>query len=120
MTTEEYRNLISNQERSKNKFNAKKTVVDGIVFDSEKEANRFCELKLLLRAGKIKSLVRQVKFELVSKSKTERAMYYKADFVYMENGKTVVEDVKGMRTQVYINKRKMFKQKYPNVEFRES
>lgn len=120
MTCEEYRKNILNQEGSKRKYKNIKTKVDGILFDSKKEANRYCELKLLLRANKIQSLCRQVKFLLVSKSNTERAMYYVADFVYTQDGQAIVEDVKGKRTQVYINKRKIFKQKYPDVVFRET
>lgn len=85
MSCEEYRKLVSKRERSKSKYNNHKVVLDGIKFDSQAEANRYCELKLLLRANKIQSLCRQVKFLLVSKSKTERAMYYLADFVYTEN-----------------------------------
>ena len=82
---------------------------DGIRHDSRKEANRWEELKLLQRAGKIKNLQRQVKFELTPKLADFRASYYIADFVYedLASGKTVVEDCKGMRTPAYIIKRKL-------------
>lgn len=87
--------------------NIKTTTSDGITHDSIREANRWCELKLLERAGKISDLQRQVKFELLPKQDGERAVYYIADFVYVENGREVVEDAKGKRTKEYILKRKM-------------
>lgn len=87
---------------------------DGIWHDSQKEANRWEELKLLQRAGKIKNLQRQVKFELTPKLADFRASYYIADFVYEDpaSGKTVVEDCKGMRTDVYMLKKKMMFWRY--------
>ena len=87
--------------------NVKTVTTDGIKHDSIKEANRWCELKLLERAGVIQDLQRQVKYELIPKQEGERAVYYIADFVYTENGKKVVEDVKGMRTKEYKLKKKM-------------
>lgn len=90
--------------------NIKTTTSDGITHDSVKEANRWCELKLLERAGRISDLRRQVKFELIPKQEGERAVYYIADFVYNENGKKVVEDVKSKGTkkkESYIIKRKL-------------
>ena len=79
--------------------NIKTTTSDGITHDSVKEANRWCELKLLERAGRISDLRRQVKFELIPKQEGERAIHYIADFVYIENGRQVVEEVKGFRTK---------------------
>ena len=87
--------------------NIKTRTSDGILHDSIKEANRWCELNLLLRAGKIQDLQRQVKFALIPKQDGERAVFYIADFVYTENGEKVVEDVKGMRTKEYKLKKKM-------------
>ena len=87
--------------------NIKTTTSDGITHDSIKEANRWCELKLLERAGKISGLQRQVKYELIPKQGSERAVNYIADFVYTENGKQVVEDVKGFRTKEYKLKKRM-------------
>ena len=88
-------------------YNIKTTTSDGITHDSRKEANRWCELKLLERAGKIRLLQRQVKFELIPKQDGEREVTYVADFTYIENDKFVVEDVKGKRTKEYIIKRKL-------------
>ena len=87
--------------------NVKTITSDGIKHDSIKEANRWCELNLLQRAGIISDLKRQVKFELIPKQEGERAVTYIADFVYIENGKKVVEDAKGCRTEVYKLKKKM-------------
>jgi len=86
-----------------NKFGAKKT--NG--YDSKAEAKRAGELKLMERAGKIKSLEEQVSFELIPKQAGERSVVYKADFAYWEDGLYVVEDVKGMKTREYVIKRKL-------------
>lgn len=93
-----------------NKYGAKKIKdpATGYVFDSKKEFYRWCELRLLERAGKITDLQRQVKFELIPKQEGERACTYVADFVYKDsNGKKIVEDAKGVRTDAYRIKRKM-------------
>lgn len=115
------------------KYNNKKTVIDGITFDSKKEARRYSELRLLERAGKISNLRRQVKYVLIpaqyetverygkngqrltnGKKCVERECAYIADFVYTDNasGKMVVEDTKGMRTKDYIIKRKLMLYKW--------
>ena len=92
----------------KNKYGARKlTAPDGQVFDSVKEYHRWGCLRLLERAGEIKDLKRQVKFELIPKQEGERACHYIADFTYMENGKLVVEDCKGFKTDVYKIKKKL-------------
>ena len=102
-----------------NKFGNKKTVVDGITFDSQKEAARWQELKLMQRAGLICELQRQVPFVLIPKQERkgkviERPVVYKADFVYRENGEDVVEDVKSRatKTKEYIIKRKLLLWQY--------
>ena len=95
------------------KYRAKKTEVEGIVFDSKKEAARYQELKLFERAGVISDLQRQVKFVLIPVQRingkvVERECSYVADFVYLdEAGKKVVEDTKGVKTKDYIIKRKL-------------
>lgn len=83
----------------KNKFNAIKTTVDGITFDSRREARRWQELKLLERAGEIEHLERQVKFPLVVEGQT--IANYTADFRYWTTAlpkERVVEDVKSAPT----------------------
>ncbi len=115
----------------RNKYKSKKVCIDGIEFDSKKEAARYSELKVMQRAGIIHDLKLQQVFELIpaqyeyintgeyykagkNKGKpkikkicVEKACAYKADFVYECNGKTVVEDTKGFRTKDYIIKRKL-------------
>lgn len=109
-----------------NKYKAIKTTINGIEFDSRKEARRYQDLMLLQRAGAIKKLERQVKFVLIptqheitvrygkkgqrlkDKQKLlEKECSYVADFVYEENGKKIVEDTKGVKTKDYIIKRKL-------------
>lgn len=94
------------------KYHNRKVTQGGETFDSVKEYRRFCELRLLERAGAVTDLRRQVRFELIPAQRVdgkvaERACSYVADFVYMENGQQVVEDAKGMRTQEYRLKRKL-------------
>jgi hypothetical protein len=96
------------------KYGNRKVELDGVLFDSRKEANRWAELVLMERAGEISHLRRQVTFTLIPVQKDpetgkviERDCKYIADFVYTENGKTVVEDTKGFRTPDYIIKRKL-------------
>ena len=108
--------------KPKNKYNNVKTEIDGITFDSKKESTRYLELKMLEKNGVIKNLERQKRFEVVPKIKDERATYYVADFVYKENEKLICEDVKSVatrRNREYIIKRKLFKYRYPDYEFRE-
>ena len=98
--------------RFRSKYGAKKVTIDGITFDSRKEANRWLELSSLERVGKVSNLQRQVKFELLPSQRVngkvvERAVNYMADFVYEENGQKVVEDTKGYKTPEYIIKRKL-------------
>lgn len=94
----------------------KKVTVDGIEFDSKKEARRYCELQLLLQAGRIEELELQKEFELIpaqyetfprygkkgqrlqdGKRCIEKSCVYKADFAYRQDGQLIVEDVKGYR-----------------------
>lgn len=91
------------------KYHNKKITVDGMTFDSLKEASRWEELKLLVRAGEIKDLKRQVPIEIVPKTDKFRAVRYIADFTYTltKNGQPVWEDVKGMKTDLYKLKKKL-------------
>jgi hypothetical protein len=102
-----------------NKYGNRKTTVDGVTYDSAKEARRGQELRLLERAGLITDLCAQVRYELLPAQKrngklVERPVYYIADFVYKENGEEVVEDVKSKatRTPEYIIKRKLLLWQY--------
>lgn len=122
--------ITSEEEKKKSKYGNKKVVIDGIKFDSQKEGNRYIELKQKERLGLIFDLKLQVKFELIPKytlnGKTIRAMNYIADFVYREpikneegtrelKYKTIVEDVKACKsfqTDIYKLKKKLFMHKY--------
>lgn len=110
----------------KNKYSNIKTCVNGISFDSRKEARRYSELLLLQRAGAIRDLELQKKYVLIpaqyetyerygkkgqrlqdGQRLVEKECAYLADFVYQEEGKTIVEDTKGIKTKDYIIKRKL-------------
>ena len=125
MTQKEFQESTA-QKQKKSKYRSKKKIVDGITFHSEKEADRYGELKLLLKAGEISDLELQKEFILIpsqrepstfnSKGKEiegkviERKCSYYADFCYKDkNGNFVVEDTKGgdFRTTDYIIKRKL-------------
>ena len=115
-----------------NKYHSKKTTICGMNFDSKKESRRWQELCLLERAGQITDLQRQVKFVLIPtqyekfprySTKTgkrlkdgirtlEQECSYVADFVYMKDGKQVVEDTKGFKTKDYIIKRKLMLERH--------
>ena len=110
----------------KSKYKAIKTTVNGIEFDSRKEARRYQELLLLERGKAISNLQLQVKFVLIPaqyeeverygknghrlkshRRLVEKEVSYIADFVYEEDGKLIVEDTKGFKTKDYIIKRKL-------------
>jgi hypothetical protein len=99
------------------KYGSRKTVVDGITFDSKKESDRYKDLKYLQIAGQISKLEVQPVF-ILQEAFTKNghkfsAITYRADFKYEQNGETVIEDVKGMKTEVYRIKRKLFEKIYP-------
>ena len=128
--------------RRTNKLGNRSITIDGIQFPSIREGNRYCELKLLQRAGKISNLELQKRYELIpahyeevetgefykvgskkGQPKTKKvckelAVDYVADFVYEENGNTIVEDSKGFRDpssatyKVFVIKRKLMLWKY--------
>ena len=93
----------------RNKYRAKKVKDGDLVFDSRKEYRRWQELLLMEKAGVIKGLRRQVKYELLPRvpGKWTRPVTYIADFVYYEGKKEIVEDVKGYRTDVYKLKKRL-------------
>lgn len=101
------------------KYGNRKITVGGETFDSQREYDRYCQLRLMEKAGMIKELRRQVKYVLIPAQKkdgkvAERECAYYADFVYLEKvglgeWKTVVEDAKGMKTEVYKIKKKLMR-----------
>lgn len=117
------------QRKKESKYHAHKVIVNGQVFDSLKEMRRYNELRLLEKAGQVRELERQKKYLIIPECREsssagprggirigrviERAAYYVADFVYQEldpethEWNEIVEDVKGMRTDAYILKRKL-------------
>lgn len=99
-----------------NKFHARKVVVNGIEFDSHKEARRYGELLVQQKAGLIKDLKRQEEFELIPKCGKERPAKYHCDFSYVccLTGEKVVEDVKSRATKTrdYILRRKIMNWRY--------
>ena len=101
----------------RSKYKAVKTEVDGIVFDSKREAARYMELRLLERAGKISHLELQPAFECRIDGK--KICTYKADFKYFTAKECVVEDVKGVKTPVYRLKKKLVEALYPGVKIQE-
>lgn len=108
---------------SRSKYHSRKVVVDGITFDSKKEAMRWRNLRQLEKAGEITALQRQVKFELIPSQRSEgkvieRPCSYIADFAYCKNGEYIVEDTKGFRTPDYVIKRKLMLHKY-GIQVRE-
>lgn len=110
------------------KYHSKKIQADGQTFDSRKEYGRWNALRLMERAGEITDLRRQVKYVLIPAQYgpatvgprggvkrgplLERECSYIADFVYLRDGETVVEDAKGVFTPAYVIKRKMMLYKY--------
>lgn len=107
----------------KRKYGNKKVTVNGINFDSKREAFRYTILRARQDLGEISGLQLQVKFVLQDKfkknGKTIREISYIADFVYIEDGKMIVEDSKGFRTKDYILKKKMFEYRYRDLTIRE-
>lgn len=97
--------------RGSSKYHSKKTVVDGIEFDSAKEAKRYAKLRDMEEADKIQHLRLQVPFEILPSFECDgvkyRGMSYVADFVYYRAGKVVVEDCKGFKTAEYKMKKKL-------------
>lgn len=112
-------NMRESVVKKKNKYNNIKTTIDGIKFDSKKEANYYCQLKLLKQAGEIKDFGLQPRYELQptfrKNGKTHRSITYVADFIVTNlDGTTDIIDVKGVETQVFKIKKKLFEYKYPD------
>lgn len=97
------------EDKKPSKFKNVRTVIDGHNFMSKREADRYVELKILVRAGEIKNLELQPKYDIILAG--HKVARYIADFRYIDikTNKTIVEDVKGVRTREYIRKRKLMK-----------
>lgn len=95
----------------RHKYNAIPTTIDNVSFSSRKEAKRYCELKLLRQSGEIIFFLMQTPFHLPGKVK------YVCDFtIFWANGEVTFEDVKGMKTSIYIMKKKMVEELYSPVK----
>ena len=106
----------------KSKYRSKSIYVGDIKFQSKLEAKRYRQLTLLEKAGEINELQLQVPFLLQESfkknGKTYRKIEYIADFVYKEDGQIVVEDTKGIKTDVFKIKQKLFEYKYPDLSLK--
>ena len=95
----------------KGKYGAKRVVVDGITFASKREAARYRQLQLLVRAGAITDLRLQLAFAItvvnLETGELQVVSKYLADFVYLRDGHQVVEDCKGFKTPVYALKKRL-------------
>jgi hypothetical protein len=101
------------------KYNAKPVVLDNIRFDSKAEASRYLLLKACLRTGEISDLEVHPKYVILTGKVGDRVekVRYVPDFRYKQEGKVVVEDVKGAITSVFRLKAKLFVMNYPDIEF---
>jgi hypothetical protein len=111
--------------KRRNKYNAQKVRLDGLVFDSKKEAKRYGELRLMEKAGEIKYLrVHPSGFLLHCPAAgwglrgDQVVCEYRPDFTYTQGGVMVVEDVKGIKTALYLLKKKWLNLEY-GIEIRE-
>lgn len=122
---EEYQEFVNKKTpiKKKSKYSNIKTVVDGITFDSKKEADYYCQLKLLKQAGEIKDFGLQPRYELLptfrKNGTTHRSITYVADFIIDNNdGTTEIVDIKGVETQVFKIKKKLFEYMYPDLSLK--
>lgn len=100
--------MYRTKSKTENKYKNKKTIVDGITFDSKKEAEQYVQLTLLKRSGRVLFFLRQVPFHL------PEGIKYLADFVvFYSDGLVEVQDVKGVKTDVYKIKKKLVEANYP-------
>lgn len=129
MTMDQYRELTGKAKQAKpakqSKYKNTKVVIDGHAFDSKKEADRYQDLKILVKAGQISDLQLQVAFVLVESvvldGRKKPAMRYIADFVYCSDGLKIVEDVKSSATRklaAYRQKKHLMKSVH-NIEIQE-
>lgn len=103
----------------KSKYNANKVRVDGILFDSQLEADCYSNLKLQLKIGTIKGFCRQPEFVLQEGFGATKPITYRADFIVFHNdGTAEIIDTKGFETQEFKRTRKLFKARFPRLELK--
>lgn len=110
---------------ARNKYGNKKVREDGYTFDSKAEHRRYLELKLLVKAGEITRLKVHPRYCLQTaftdvEGKRWQAIFYEGDFEYIDThtGQTCCDDTKGVVTQVFSIKAKLFRKLYPHIKFR--
>lgn len=125
MTEEEFeelqrkRGMVAEPAKKPSKYHSKRVYVDGILFDSKKEATYYSELKLRLRAGEIKGFCLQPEFILVPGTEGQKPITYRADFITFYPDDTVeVVDTKGVKTDVFRIKEKLFHSAFPELELK--
>lgn len=126
MSENEYEDLLRSRgmepeesEKSKkpSKYHSKRVKVDGILFDSQKEADYYSDLKIQLQAGVIKGFCRQPEFVLLAGFAKQRPETYRADFIVFNlDGTAEIVDTKGVETEVFKIKHKQFRAKFPGLE----
>lgn len=105
MTPKELKELLKTTTK-KSKFNNRRCKINGITFASKKEGERYTDLLLLLRAGEITNLKLQQRIKIFVNS--EYVCTYVADFTYTDkDGKSIVEDAKGLRLPIYLLKKRL-------------
>ena len=104
------------------KYHNRRVTIDGVTLDSQAEGRRYQQLRALANVWAIQDLIVHPRYLLVEArtidGKRERALYYEGDFAYTERGRWVVEDVKGVVTDVFRLKRRLFLERYPAIELR--
>jgi uncharacterized Zn finger protein (UPF0148 family) len=110
-----------NTSKAKLKYKNVHVEADNYKFDSKAERNRYHQLKYMQKEREISDLKVHPVYELLPdfthEGKIIKGISYEADFSYMKNGKLIVEDVKGVKTDVFKLKYKMFINKYPEIQF---
>ena len=104
------------------KYHNRRVTIDGVTLDSQAEGRRYQQLGVLANAGAIQDLIVHPRYELLPArtidGRRERALYYEGDFSYVEGGRRVCEDVKGVETAAFRLKRRLFLDRYPDIELR--
>lgn len=101
------------------KYNNKRVRVDGILFDSKLEADYYAALKLKLKAGLIRGFCRQPEFVLQEGFAGRKPVTYRADFIaFHKDGTAEIIDTKGMETETFKLKKKLFQEKFPGLELK--
>jgi hypothetical protein len=107
------------EKKKKSKYSNNKTTVAGVIFDSQKEASSYEELKLQLMVGEIAGFCRQAEFILQEGFANVKPITYRCDWiVFHNNGTYEIRDDKGMETEVFKIKHKMFMDKFPRLELK--